>query len=323
MAISPLPETTVRTLVSGQVLITPDRIIKELIDNALDAGATTIAIELDATTVGDLQVKDNGSGVRDVDRDAMCVRHTTSKINRFEDLTDNVVQTLGFRGEALASLVEVASKVTVTTRTATDLVAEKWTVGSNGCRIDCQNVSAGAGTSVQAINLFAGLPVRRKLFEKAAKKSIAAVRAMLITTALLHRDLRLVFRLTRSASSSVVYLGGKTVADAIASTLGRDVLLETEIGVVEFDDGWGIEFAVPKLTANWKVPSRRDFKHVLYAVDGRPLSTVLPTVKKLAKVMKDKMRTTNRGLVFCNIKTPRDRVCYDVNVEPGKDDVIF
>lgn len=134
-SITALPASTVRSLVSAQLLLTPQSIIKELVDNAIDAGATNIAVEIDQTCIARVMVRDNGSGVRSgEDRDLMCARYTTSKLENFEDLQKGQVQSLGFRGEALASLAEVAGKLEITSRTKDDVIAERWTVQRNGAR---------------------------------------------------------------------------------------------------------------------------------------------------------------------------------------------
>lgn len=115
MPIEALPETTTRALGSSLVLNDAKSVIKELVDNALDARATTISIEISANTLDIIQVKDNGTGINVQDRQLLCKRGCTSKIRTIEDLSRLGGTFLGFRGEAMASIVELSQAVVVTT----------------------------------------------------------------------------------------------------------------------------------------------------------------------------------------------------------------
>lgn len=132
MPIQALPNSTSRLISSSQRFLTPACVVKELIDNAIDAGATSIAIEICPNTVDFLNVRDNGRGVPREDRAVLGKRHYTSKITTLDDLTRLGGSSLGFRGEALAGLVEVSKSVVVETRTAVEDVGEKWVLGQEG-----------------------------------------------------------------------------------------------------------------------------------------------------------------------------------------------
>lgn len=116
MTIAALPENAVRPIVSTQILTDPASLVKELVENALDAGATAVYVEISTNTLDKIQVKDNGHGIPPADRALVCKRYCTSKIRGLDDLKDIGSRSLGFRGEALASAVEMSSKVTLTTR---------------------------------------------------------------------------------------------------------------------------------------------------------------------------------------------------------------
>ncbi|KAK9319178.1 hypothetical protein V1517DRAFT_266755 [Lipomyces orientalis] len=327
MSISVLPPSTVRTLVSAQVLLTPESVIKELVDNALDAGATSIFVEIDDTTVSYLCVRDNGSGVpQGEDRDLMCLRHATSKIESFDDLQSGKVQTLGFRGEALASLAEITGKLEVTTRAKGDIVAERWNVSKNGARFDTRHASQTQGTTVTAHALFQSIPVRKETYIKDSKKALLSISKHLRAIAMLRRGLRITFKVRRPISVPSVFTGEKTLSQGIRACLGKAAVSQSVFIREEFDDGWVIEAVMPKCdntTQNLPRSSKKDFKQVLYAVDGRPLNISLPTAKRLSKLTKKYMRSNWRELVLCSITTPDGRASYDVNVEPGKDDILF
>jgi DNA mismatch repair protein MutL len=121
--IQALPPTTVRQIGSSQVLVDPTSVVKELIDNALDARATAIFVDLSANTIDSILVKDNGHGIPTQDRALVCRRYCTSKIRDFHDLKDVGGKWLGFRGEAMASMAEMSGAICVTTRVEGESVA--------------------------------------------------------------------------------------------------------------------------------------------------------------------------------------------------------
>ena len=116
MPITPLPPETVRTIGSTQVLPNPTALVKELVENALDAKATSVFVEISANTLDAIQVRDNGHGIAPQDRCLICKRNCTSKIKNLEDLDRIGGSSFGFRGEALASAAEISESVTVSTR---------------------------------------------------------------------------------------------------------------------------------------------------------------------------------------------------------------
>ena len=123
--IAALPATAVRQIGSGPVLVDPSSVVKELIDNALDARAKSIFVDITANTLDSNQVKDNVHGIPAEDRALVCRRYCTSKIRDFHDLREVGGKWLGFRGEALASLAELSDTLSVTTRVEGEPVALK------------------------------------------------------------------------------------------------------------------------------------------------------------------------------------------------------
>jgi DNA mismatch repair protein MutL len=132
ISIKPLPPATAQLIGSSQVLLDTSSVIKELVENALDAHATSITIEISSNTLDVIQVRDNGHGIAPEDRALVCKRHTTSKISNLKDLKNLGGRSLGFRGEALHSLVETSGRVSVTTRVEGESVAVKLDTGDNG-----------------------------------------------------------------------------------------------------------------------------------------------------------------------------------------------
>lgn len=132
MPISALPQETARILTSSVALVDAVSMVKELVDNALDAHATAITIELSANTTDVIQVKDNGIGIGVEDRQLLCKRGCTSKIRTLDDLASLGGRSLGFRGEALFSACNVSAAVSVTTRVEGEIVASAVKYGPNG-----------------------------------------------------------------------------------------------------------------------------------------------------------------------------------------------
>jgi DNA mismatch repair protein MutL len=125
MSIQSLPQSSSVRLSSGQVLLDPSSVVKELVDNAIDACATTIFIEMSSNTLDVIQVKDNGQGINPEDRNMVGKRFCTSKIRDLDDLVEIGGQYLGFRGEALNSLIHIAANVELTTRIDGEITAVK------------------------------------------------------------------------------------------------------------------------------------------------------------------------------------------------------
>jgi DNA mismatch repair protein MutL len=130
--IAALPLTTTRQIGSGQVLVDPSSVVKELIDNALDARAKSIFVDITANTIDSIQVKDDGHGIPAEDRALVCRRYCTSKIRDLKDLKEVGGKWLGFRGEALSSMAEMSSALFVTTRVEGELVAVKLKYDQDG-----------------------------------------------------------------------------------------------------------------------------------------------------------------------------------------------
>jgi DNA mismatch repair protein MutL len=129
--IAALPSSTTRQIGSGQVLVDPSSVVKELIDNALDARAKSILVDITANTIDSIQVKDDGHGIPAEDRPLVCRRYCTSKIRDFHDLREVGGKWLGFHGEALSSMAEMSGTFNVTTRVEGEPVAVRLKYGRN------------------------------------------------------------------------------------------------------------------------------------------------------------------------------------------------
>lgn len=127
-----LKATTAQQISSGQLLVDPSSVVKELIENALDARAKSIFIDISANTLDSIQVKDDGHGIPGEDRALACRRYCTSKIRDYDDLKEVGGKWLGFRGEALASIAEMSDSLSITSRVEGEPVAVRLKYGRNG-----------------------------------------------------------------------------------------------------------------------------------------------------------------------------------------------
>lgn len=142
MPIVALPTNTVHAIGSSQVLTDSASLVKELVENALDGRATAIFVEISTNALDIVQVKDNGHGIAPGDRGMLCRRYCTSKIRDLEDLTKVGGQSLGFRGEALASAAEMSGSVIISTRVEGEPTATSIKVRQQGGieRYDCSRL---------------------------------------------------------------------------------------------------------------------------------------------------------------------------------------
>ena len=155
-----LPELLMKRIAAGEVVERPASVVKELMENSLDAGSTTISLLIKGGGVHQIQVTDNGEGMSEEDALICCERHATSKLSGPEDLEE--IHTMGFRGEALASISSV-SRMTITTSTGegegTQVITEAGRV------MEVLKVAANRGTTVTVKDIFSNVPARRKFLK--------------------------------------------------------------------------------------------------------------------------------------------------------------
>src|SRR5690606_18733227 len=161
MTIRVLPDQLASQIAAGEVVERPASVVKELIENALDAGATTINVDIRAGGRDLIQVADNGYGIPAAEVETAFQRHATSKIQHTADL--DAVQTLGFRGEALAAIASV-SRLTVVTRAAGEAAGTRLVL-HGGIRQSRDQVGAPQGTVMAVENLFYNTPARLKFLK--------------------------------------------------------------------------------------------------------------------------------------------------------------
>lgn len=157
-----LDQSTIDKIAAGEVVERPLSVVKELTENAIDAGASAITVEIKEGGISLIRVTDNGSGIEKGQVQKAFLRHATSKISSIEDL--NLVESLGFRGEALSSIAAVA-QVEVITKTAPELTGVRFSI-AGGAAQEPEEIGAPTGTTFLVRNLFFNTPVRKKFLKQ-------------------------------------------------------------------------------------------------------------------------------------------------------------
>ncbi|RSL95891.1 hypothetical protein CEP52_011801 [Fusarium oligoseptatum] len=179
---------TVHQIQSGQVIVDLCSVVKELVENSVDAGATSIDVRFKNQGLGLIEVADNGSGIAPANYPSVALKHHTSKLSSYSDIS--TLQTFGFRGEALASLCAL-SVLTVTTCQAGEAPkGSKLSFEPSGKLSGTTVVAASKGTTVSVERLFHNLPVRRRELERNIKREWNKVIALLNQYACIQTNLK-------------------------------------------------------------------------------------------------------------------------------------
>lgn len=306
-----LPPEVAARIAAGEVIERPASVVKELIENALDAGAGRVEVEVDGGGVDRIRVRDDGCGIPpDQVADAF-ERHATSKLRSEHDLY--VVRTLGFRGEALAALA-AAADVDLTTRPAADDAASVVRVRDG--RVQGQGAAGSAtGTTVEARDLFAALPARRR-FLRAARSEARAVAQVVTDYALAYPEVA--FRLTSDGRTVLQSPGSGDPRDAVAAVHGAPVADALRPGHAELRDAE----AVVEVSVLAGAPSlhraNRDYLHLV--ANGRAIVS-RSLAHAVEQAYEGLIPAGRHPVALVRITVPPDQV--DVNVHPTKAEVRF
>ena len=216
MSIQVLNQETVNKIAAGEVIERPSSVVKELVENAIDAKATAITVEIKDGGISMVRVTDNGCGIDGKEIPMAFLRHSTSKIKSVEDLLS--VSSLGFRGEALSSIAAV-SQIELITKPQTDFIGYRYLI-EGGVEKGLEEVGAPDGTTFIVRNLFYNTPVRRK-FLKSAQTEAGYINSLIEHLSLSHPDIS--FRFISNNQNRLHTSGNMNLKDIIYNVYGRDI----------------------------------------------------------------------------------------------------
>lgn len=313
MPIQVLPEHVVAKIAAGEVIERPASVVKELVENALDAGANHINVSIRGDGRQMMRISDNGSGIQSDEVETAFARHATSKLTTIDDLA--TIRTLGFRGEALASIAAV-SRLHVVTRhqdedTGLDLLLEGGVIQS------ARSVGAPSGTVMTVENLFFNTPARLKFLKKAVteKRQISLV---VMRYAMAYPGVR--FVLEQDGRENFRSNGSGYLGDVLVSALGLNEfknMLEVSGAAMQSDKGF--EISVAGFTS---APSlnRSDRSRITLFVNGRWIQDTSLTYA-VVQAYHTLLMNGRYPIAVLMIDLPPDEV--DVNVHPTKAEVRF
>ncbi len=302
-----LPETLSNKIAAGEVVERPASVVKELVENAIDAGSTRISVEVERGGLSLIRVSDNGRGMSRDDALLSLERYATSKLADEDSLF--AISTLGFRGEALPSIAAV-SNFSLITREAEAEAATEITV-SGGKIKNVREVGAPAGTLIEVRQLFFNVPARRK-FLKSTATEMGHIADMMTGFALCRHDIH--FRLSHDQKIVKDWPARTRPQDRVTEALGRDTrnnLHEISLSTDRVDvSGW---ISAPHIT-------RRSSQRIHLFVNGRTIKD-RGLQYALFEGYRGRLVKGTYPVAVVFITVPFDRV--DVNVHPTKNEVRF
>ncbi len=315
-----LDQATINKIAAGEVVERPASIVKELAENAVDAGATQITVEIKEGGIGSIRITDNGCGIEAEQIRTAFLRHSTSKIRKVEDLLESL--TLGFRGEALASIAAVA-RVEMLTKPAKALTGIRYVI-EGGVEKVWEEVACPTGTTLLVENLFFNTPARKKFLKKPTAEG-AAITDLMQKLALGHPEIS--FRYLNGKKEPSLYTPGKNdLKNCIYAVYGRELLdkmlpLQGEIVLGEEGEAAAAEKKIrvrgfisrPQMTR-----ANRSYQN--FFINGRYIRSAL-LEKALDEAYKDFIVPGQFPAVVLHLDMDPDAL--DVNVHPTKMEVRF
>lgn len=294
-------------IAAGEVVERPSSVVKELVENSLDAGATEIKVELIEGGKRLIRVADNGYGMTKEDALICFERHSTSKISGEDDL--NHISTLGFRGEALPSISAV-SRVVMKTSAGEEISG--FCIEREGEKVTAaEEIAYPQGTSVEVRDLFFNLPARRK-FLRSENAELSLITTYLTTAALAHFDVK--FSLVHGKREIFNYSVVPGIQERIFQIFGRSAI--ERLLEINFKDNELHLFGY----ASCPPTGRRDRKHQYFFVNNRPVKDKI-LIAALNQAYKPYLEKDYSPEAFLFLELPLSDV--DVNVHPAKTEVRF
>ena len=302
-----LDEKTANKIAAGEVVERPSSVIKELTENALDAGATTVEIEIADGGSSYMRVSDNGSGMSEEDAKKSIIRHGTSKISSIEDIFS--ITSLGFRGEAVPSIAAVSELVMTTRMNDTDLAFRM--VLSGGSVKEEEHTGASVGTTMEVRNLFFNTPARKK-FMKSERTESSKISDVITKLALTRPDVAFTFI---NNGRTVLQTGGtgddlETIAAIYGAAVAKEVFPVTYENENFTIHGFVGKPSLLKSTRAWQtcIVNRRVIHNaVVFKAIENAYHAMLP----------------KSGYPFALLYVETDPATIDVNVHPAKTEIKF
>lgn len=305
--IAVLDQNTIDKIAAGEVVERPASVVKELVENAIDAGATAVTVEIKEGGISFIRVTDNGNGIPKEQVRLAFLRHATSKIQKVEDLLQ--ISSLGFRGEALSSISAV-SQMEVITKTPEEMTGIRYVI-EGGQEKSLEEIGAPNGTTMLVRNLFFNTPARAK-FLKTAMTEAGYVSSYMEQLALSHQDIS--FKYMVNSQMRLHSSGNSNLKDVIYGIYGRDITREL-LEVRYEQPGILIEGFIGK-----PVISRGNRNFENYYINGRYVKSKI-LMKAIEEAYKPYMMQHKYPFVCLQYTISGDEI--DVNVHPAKMEVRF
>ena len=302
-----LDDLTINKIAAGEVIERPANVVKELVENSIDAGATSVSIEIKKGGKGLIKVSDNGKGMSIEDMPIALERHATSKIREIEDLENTY--TMGFRGEALASISAI-SKTTLISKTKDNPFGAK-IVARAGNIEEAGEVAANQGTTIMVEELFFNTPVRYKFLKKDQTET-RAIKEWVQKAAIANLDIS--FRLINDGKIVFQSNGNDKIEDIIYTIYGKEI--KENIVKVNYEED---SIKITGVVGNTRIAkdSRKD--QIIFLNKRNIKNPIL--YSSADQAFKGATGIGKYGFFILNLEMPAD--CYDVNVHPTKSEVRF
>ena len=302
-----LDDLTINKIAAGEVIERPASVVKEMVENSIDAGATKITVEIKNGGISFIRISDNGKGIAEDDMEIAFERHATSKIRVAEDITK--VTSMGFRGEALASIAAIAN-VEMVSRTKDSNIGHRIVV-EGGKTLEQGETGAPLGTTITVKNLFYNTPVRYKFLKKDYTES-GYIEDAITRLALVHKEIA--FKLINTGKTVIQTTGNNDEKSVIYSIYGKDVAE----AIIESD----YEYEGIKVTGVVGKPeiARSNRSNQLFFVNGRYIKDKTLTAAA-EQAFKGMIPINKYGFLILNLQM--DPALVDVNVHPAKLEVRF
>ena len=302
-----LDDLTINQIAAGEVIERPANVVKELVENSIDAGATNIVIEIKKGGKELIKVIDNGSGIKEDDMLISLERHATSKIRKIEDLEDTY--SMGFRGEALASIVSI-SKLTMITKTEGEDTGRK-IIAVGGDVILTEEVATQKGTTILVEDLFYNVPVRYKFLKQDATE-FKFIKEYVQKLALSYPDIS--FKLINEGKNIFQTTGNGKLRDIVYQFFGKEI--SENIVDVNYQEG---DIKISGVIGNTKIAIDSRKNQILF-LNKRNIKN-LSITNSVDQAFNGSTGIGKFGFFVINIEMPANQ--YDVNVHPTKSEVRF